>query len=749
MLGPVLVSALLTSALVTGAQAQLGAPPQSTEAGGVSVSGPAGIAQGNSAQPKPAPGQVLLQADYVSHGPGGTLGEGNVTASTADLAIRAAAAMLDADLGTARFVGKVSIGSDQIRATASSLEVHIDTGKWRVTDAHAVIDPEYFGGTVVSPLYVTGRDVFTPEGRDAVEALAATGTSCDRTDPHYDLRSSHISVLPSGKVRLRRPTLYVLGHRVFRYPFDLTLSTDSRNNRIVPEVGQSEAEGYYAKFGYLYTMGDENSGLLRLNLTQKRGTGVGFDHQLQTKRQTANLSLFVEPEEGAVTSHVQHRLQLTDTMRWELSSSLQRNSGYYGSTETLSSSFTLSNTAPREMSQLGVQQSLSETGTRTSRRFTAAFSHQENPSPDFGWNLRTSYQDMRYTAGQPGDQELDTSAEFHGRANQYDWRFLADRRYDVDGSRYTGDQFYQTLNRLPELVLNTDARRLPALSVLGGRNTRIGVELGRYRQLPEGTSVGRAAMRLELGGDTKRITGSAKLQTSARYYQAAYDDGSAKYLLGLTSQLTAGLGGRWDTRLQFNYGRPSGYSPLRLDFWGRQDAMQFQAVRSHPGHSRIELTTGFDFVSSQWNTAVAKVEWMTSRSSKLQLQGGYDIENATWRPINAMWEFVHPRRLLVSLGSQYDLDMSKLRQVNANLEWLVTPRTRLELLGSYSGYTHRVDDLNVRVTRDLHCWLGSASWNKLTGEFQLNLGLKAFPSVQTNFGMQRGFRFSTGTGGYY
>jgi hypothetical protein len=550
-------------------------------------------------------------------------------------------------------------------------------------------------------------------------------------------------------VRLRKPTLYVLGHRLFRYPFDLTLSTDSRNNRIVPEIGQSEAEGYYAKFGYLYTMGEENSGLLRLNLTQKRGTGVGFDHELQTKRQSAMLSLFVEPSEGAVSSRLQHRLQLTDTLKWDLSGSLQRNSGYYGSTETLSTNFTLSHTTPQEMSQLGVEQSLSETGSNTSRRFTAAFTHQQNPSPNFGWNVRSSYQDVRYAANQASDQELATSTEFHGRASSYDWRLVADRRYDIDGDRYTGDRSYQTLNRLPELVLNTDARRLPLLAALGGKNTRLGVEVGRYRQLPEDASVSRAAVRLEVGGDTKRITGSARLQTSARYYQAAYDDGSAKYLLGLTSQLTAGLGGRWETRLQFNYGRPAGFSPLRMDFWGRQDAVQFQAVRFHPGQSRIELTTGFDFVSSQWNTAVANIEWMTSRSSKLRLQGGYDLENATWRPLNAMWEFAHPRRLLVSLGSQYDLDRSKLRQVNANIDWLVTPRTRLELLGSYSGYTHSVDDLNVRVTRDLHCWLGSASWNKLTGEFQVNLGLKAFPSVQTNFGMQRGYRFSTGTGGYY
>jgi hypothetical protein len=739
MLGPFTVWALLAACFA--AWAEGGAP-------GARQDGPGQGAGAFVGLQRPTDGQIGVQADHVSRRAGGTVVEGSVRAAVGDLTLQADAAMVDADLAVARFVGRVSIGSAQVKTVASSLEVHVDTGKWRVTDALTVIEPDYFGGTVASPIYVNAREVWTPQGRDVIEAGGAQATSCDRDHPHYDLRSSQVRVLPSGKVKLRKPSLYVLGRRVFRYPFDLTLSTNSRSNRIVPEIGQSEAEGYYAKFGYLYTMGDANSGLLRLNLTQKRGTGIGFDHELQTPRQTAEVSLFVEPAEGAVTSRAQHRLQLSDTMNWDLNASLQRNSGYYGSTQTLSSNWTVTNTTPEATSQLGLQRSLSEAGSNTSRRFSAAFSHRQNPSPDFGWNVRSSYQDVRYTAGQPGDQELETSAEFHGRSSLFDWRLLADRRYDVDGSRYTGDQNYRTLNRVPELVLNTDGRRMPALRVLGGQDVRLGVELGRFRQSPDDLSVSRAAARLEVGGRERRLTGSSRFQTSARYYQAVYDDGSAKYMLGATSQLTAGIGGGWETRMQMSYGRPAGYAPIRLDYWGRQESMQLQAVRLRPNRSRIELSTGFDFVSDQWNAVVGRAEWMTSRSSKLQLQGGYDVEQATWRPLNATWEFVHPRRLLISLGSQYDLDQSKLRQVNANLDWLVTRRTRLEALGAYSGYTHSVDNLDLRVTRDMHCWLGSASWSKLTGEFQINLGLKAFPSVQTNFGMQRGYRSSTGTGAY-
>ena len=83
-----------------------------------------------------------------------------------------------------------------------------------------------------------------------------------------------------------------------------------------------------------------------------------------------------------------------------------------------------------------------------------------------------------------------------------------------------------------------------------------------------------------------------------------------------------------------------------------------------------------------------------------------------------------------------------------NLDWMLSHKTRLEVIARYSGDTKSVDDLDVRVTRDLHCWVGAVSWSKLTGDFQINLGLKAFPSMQANFGSSRGVDFQSDTGSF-
>lgn len=694
-------------------------------------------------------GKFQLQAEHLGVREGAAYAEGGLRAVSGNMTLTADGAVVEPDQVTVHLLGHVVIGSPQMQTTATSIEINIETNHWRSTRARTEIKPGFFEGGVESPLFVRARALEGTGAGELVEALGASGTTCDREHPHYDLRSPKITAIPGRKVIFRKPSLYVFGHRLVRFPFNLALSLESKQNKFIPEFGQSEVEGYFAKLAYLYVLNPENSGLLRLNVTQKRGTGLGFDHTLETAQQHGELAVLWEPNEGALSSRLDHRWQMSQEMSSELTSNLQRNSGYYGETETLSNNWTLRRATTEANSQLGFQQSVSQSGSSTSRSFTSAFSHQQRQGANTDWSVRSNYRSSGYTSSQAADEELQSSLEYGHRARAYDWRVVADKRYDLDGSSYTGDSTYRYLNRLPQFTFNTDSTRMPGIKPLGRIGTQATVELGRYEQRPDNVTISRAALKLDLGGSERRITGSSRLRTAARYYQAFYDDGSAQYLLGATSQLRQELGDHWNLQTSLNYFRPDGYAPLQLDYWARQEDMQFQAVRLSPDHSRIDLSGGYDFVGNQWRTLLGQFEYMTSRSSKLEMQTGYDLEAATWRPLNARWTFVHPREMSLALGAQYQIEDSQLRQITMDLDWLVTPRTRLELQTTYSGYTHALDEMDVRVTRDLHCWIGSVAYSRLTGEFQVNLGLKAFPSEKTNFGSTRGPRFESGAGASY
>jgi hypothetical protein len=709
----------------------------------------AGAAQPSATQPSPPPsleeGQFRIRAGGATQsGDGAIEAKDHVAVETKDLTLTADSATVSPDHIIVEFSGHVTIGSSQITGTATSLEVNVETSKWRAAHARATIKPDFFQKAVTEPVYVRTDSLAMPPGSDAIEARGALVTTCDRNDPHYDVRSPHVTVLPGRKVTFEKPSLYLFGHRLFRSPINLTFGLDSKENKFIPEIGENEVEGYFAKFAYLYVMNPQNSGVFRLNLTQKRGTALGFDHTLEAGTQRGQLSVLWEPKQGALSSRLTDRWAITKDFTSDLSSNFQRNSGYYGESQTLSNNWTLRKSGSSYNSQLGLQQSLSTSGTSTSRLFSTALSHQQLNGANTDWDFRSTLRDSSFGGTVPSLDELDTSFEFRNRHPGYDWRLAADNRYDVGGT--TTSSGSQILHRLPELVFNTDSDRMKALRLLGRIGTQAVMELGRYIQDPGGLDVNRAGFKFDIGGSERQITGSARLRTAARYYQSFYDDGSAQYMLGLTSDLRETIGEHWNARAQFSYSKPAGFAPITLDYWARQSDVSFQVVRATANHSRLDLSSGYDFINKQWRTALGQLEVMTSGSSKLHLQTGYDIQAAQWRPLDARWMFAHPRLLQVSLGAQYDLQQSKLRQTTMDLDWLVTPRTRVELQTSYSGFTHQIDQMDVRLTRDLHCWVAGVSYSKLTGQFQVNLGIKAFPSLQPNFGMIRGPMFQSGAG---
>jgi hypothetical protein len=716
-------------------------PTTGSEAPAPSVQGPPTTASGAAAAP--APGTVRITADHGRLTDEGTLVEGSVRAETEELTVEASSAQLDRDQVNVTFVGEIVVGAKGLKTTATDLRVNIETGAWRAARARAELAPSFFAGGVAEPVYVSGRELTSVSSSGPLEALDGTATTCDRDHPHFELRSARVRVIPDRRVTISRPALYVLGARILRLPWDVTVPLD-RKSRLSPEVGRNEIEGYYLKLGVPYTANDANSGVARLHLTQLRGVGLGVDHDLLAGPQRARLSLFYEPSEGALRASATHRWRVADDLDWELSSSYQRNSGYSGTGETLTADWSLRKDQGPGSSTLDVQESLSTTSATTSRRTAAAFTHQQRLGGEASLDIRTNYSGYRYSAAS-ATKQLDASVEYRQRLGVGDLRLVANDRFSLSGSETSSS----SLTRLPELTLSTDARRLGGGSGLEALGLRVAAEAGRYEQGSTGLRVGRAALRLDAGGKEYRLGDRTRVQIGARYYQAFYDEGSARYVLGLTTDLRQQLGRHLNVRMQYQDSRPSGYSPVSLDSWGSQRDMTLQMVHQQGEQARFEVSTGYDFISNAWRTASGRLELLTSGWSKLSLQASYNLATAQWRPLDARWVWVRPEELKLSLSSVYAMAASQLQQVGADLDWTLGHRTRLQMTTRYSGYTHRVDQLAMTVTRDLHCWQAAVSYDKLTSDFQVTLGLKAIPGLQANLGSGRGYASGAGAGSYF
>lgn len=692
------------------------------------------------------PDEVRLQGDTLTYRDQVTTVRGRVELRYHDLTIRSQAAELDRDRVWGTFHGAVSLEAKLYKALGQELRVNLDTEEFQARGAAAEVAPEFFGQFVTEPLYLRADEVSGDPSR--VVGDHGLGTSCDHwPGPHWMLRSDRIVYRPGDDVSFAKPTLYMFGHRLFRYPWDLHLSLRRRENRFLPEVGQNEVEGYYAKFAYGYALNEANSGFLRLNLTQKRGTGYGFDHSLALDNQQGEFSVFFEPEEGSFSGRLDHRAQLSRTFNTNLSLNFQQDTGYSSTSDSLNGDLTFRYDAGRSSTQLGFQESIIGSDYSTSRRFASNLNYRERLGTDGDWSLRSTYRRSAYsTSDEDPDEELETELNWRQQFSAFSLDLQAQKRYDLDASRYTGDDSYYTINRIPDLTLRSESARLGNLRLLGSAFEST-LYLGWYQQMPEDVDLGRAGIDLRLPGHVQELGGRASLRTSGRFQQMFYSDGSARWIGQLESEYYRKLSRSWESRLNFSYTRPNGYSPLRLDYSSPASTLYWQAVRLVPERMRLDFSFGRDFHNNSYQDAILRSEIMLSKRNRLEAQTGYSLDLDEWRPLNLRWVYATAETWWSAVTVNYSLDDTELTNISFDVDWNPSPKWRVQFIGGYSG---ALDQADFKIIRDLHCMQASLTYIDSTKEIRFGLGIKAFPSDTRAFGVSgRGQQFESNFGDQY
>lgn len=669
--------------------------------------------------PEPQGEQFTMSADRIYYYGGAAALQGNVVVKYKGYTITADTAEIDADRVWGQFRGKVTITAEHYQTTVERLRVNFDTDEWTLDGVRTVVAPEYFERGVAEPIYIRSGTVEAEPGGETAHIRDALVTTCDLDHPHYGLTSPHATLREDGKVVLRRPALELFGQTIFRYPWNLVLDTNQRNNRFFPEFGQNSVEGFFAKVAYLYLAGDLGEGFFRLHLTQRRGVGLGADHSFAGSHR-GQVSLFYEPQQGAFSVRGRDDYDFSDRFSSAINLSLQNNSGYEAATTSLASNWSLRYRGEDFTTALSFDHSLTDSAYSSARRFTTNFSHQQRFSDQGNWNLRAIM--LRSDYGNTTRSTLDADFQISDRYDAFDWALAADRTWDLEGT-----QGGYGVDRLPELVVNTDSRRLGDLELLGFIPFRATLRTGQLLQYPEGDRIAMASLDTQLGGESVRW-GPSTFRLGGRFQQGFYSDGSARYAVGLTSNLDTEYGGGWVTRLSYSYAGTHGYSPLRSEYAGTYDELTYQIVRQGGQRSRLELAGGYDFHDHRHREARLRAYWAITDRDRIEVSAGRAFEEGIWRPIRARWIHAGTNPTYLALSSYYDLARGQLSNAEVELDWRLGSKWRIEALGSYSGYTNDFDQLNLRLTRDLHCWVASLTYNLALNELRLNLGIKAFPS---------------------
>jgi LPS-assembly protein len=662
---------------------------------------------------------------------------GNVRFAYDDVEVACDEMVANLEENTAALSGRVVLRAKGEELHGATLLVRLDTRQWELAPAKAAISPHYFERGVLSPLYVGAREV---QGlADRLVVRGATFTTCDLPHPHYEIVARRLRIWPGRKLIADHAAVFILGKHIFTLPWFLVSLREPQRQPIVPQLGQNEFEGYYLKTLVNYVINPNSYGAAHLDLMSRRGFGKGIEHT--EVYPTGRSSIYVYQVNNTTTGadELTARGQLEQTFRGGLALRAAadfRSDNYYylSGSQVLNSQLGL--TRGRASSNTSLAFDYNRTsGAFDSSRFSANLRHDER-GPRYGWSLDSTYDDHGTFGGATNDQELNNRLQITDHESRMDARLLVTKRFDPDGDAFTGDDFYQVVDHLPELMLETDTYRLRARPL--GLPARMTFSVGNFSEQPTLLQ----AYRIFFGYDgipkTIKLGPTTRFNAQARFQQYLYGDRdhTAQYVYGGNLRLEQDLGADVKARLGYVLSEPKGYTPFRFDYVGAYRTAAFDLVYRHGDRARALLRTGYDARFSRWQDILARLDVPLAPTVQFGLSGAYDANRGLPRDLLTTLRF-GDRRTALELSTDYQPQTGRLQRATTYLDWVANPRWRVQLLTGYDGAQHRWQWGEVLLTRSLHCWEVSAYYSLQRNLFRLDFRIKAFDWGKPDFGVGR------------
>ncbi|MHB1000910.1 MAG: LPS-assembly protein LptD [Armatimonadota bacterium] len=682
------------------------------------------------------------------------VGSGGVQADYQDFKITADSAETNLQTSIAVFIGNVKLINKENTVEGERLVLNLKTKEWAFENAKSQIIPAAFQNRILSPAYIKGAEVSGDD--DSLTLNTGMLTTCDLEHPHYYFSVKDLEFFPDSKIVAHNVSLVGLDKRLFTLG-TLLIPIKGLGSTIVPQVGSSAEEGSFLKTSYAYMATDKNTGILKLDLMQKRGIGTGINHSYNIAEGDGSLSVYYlrDQEIGGnnITGTFQHQQKL-GTVNMNFNAGYRTNSYlYYPATTARDWQLTLNHNNTRATTAMAVQSS-SNKGSGTSDNLTTTIRHMRQFSDNLNGIFSVNMRSYNSTGMTSSDRELDSTIELRQRADKFDLSLTATKRTDMDGDEYTGDNFYSSLDRLPELTLDTDSYRL-GNKTLFGIPYRLSISAGKYHEMPTDTTGDRLLLQFDMLDKSIDIGSKNELNLSGGFRQAYYASDMAQYMLKMNSTLTTRYTDYLKSRVSWNYQKPDGYSPFRFDYTGKYNYARAILDYQNSSKMRWSLSSGYqlDNRDNPWQDMAFRFTAHPDSSYAYSLSTGYDLNRGKWRNLISQFQVSKPKKIGLDIGTRYDMELGKFDMIRGRFDIYAGKKWRVEGITSWDGATKQFDYKAFRLTRDLHCCEVSVTYNDESGfrndkGIRLDFRIKALP-MSDRFGIgQFGQSVDTSMGEY-
>lgn len=710
------------------------------------------------------------------------VGEGNVQLNYRGYKVTCERATYDRKTQTATFETNVVLDNGSQVVYADAVTLSLRTSEFTAISGRTVVPPALIGANLQEPLIISGHEIL----RRGNVTTARDGflTTCDFPYPHYKIGFHQAEIIQKKRVILRNAVFYRYDKPIFRIKYLALPISDRISYSYLPLIGRSDEEGYFIKAALAYVGGTSlPQGILRLDLMQKKGVGIGVDQAYRFgKSALGSFILYTLKDQNRNVNNLNLRLnhqQQIGTVRLGITSDLQNNSYNSISPESRTQISTITANRAVGPSTTSVTLNLGKNsfGTTSSSSNTAYSIQQiETFGSSSNVTLRLTGANNQSDSGNSHNLRTEQLGDLQarGRAGIFDVALAANKNFLSRSTIQTGtadpvaNDYFSGTERLPDLTLSTDSSRFGG--ILRSIPTRVTFGLGQFVDGTPGTRISTDRALFDLNTTPRPFSlspgGRLSLQASGGFRQTIYTANAAQYVLTNQLQLTQKFSSIDSLNFTYGYLRPYGGEPIgfRYDQTGSNNNLGANYTLNG-GSVKATLLTGYD-IQRAWNNDlgpnVARNPWQN-----LSSQVAFRFSDIFQTRFTASYDWNHGKLLdatnrfrirshngpSIDTSVRYDPNTRKFSQIVGSLQTPLFSRDAAFIAyAGYNGISRRYDYKNFSFTRSFHDYDFTLNYNdqpyglRTQKGFTISFRLKAFPTFAQTAGGQYGTGLDIGSG---
>jgi len=551
---------------------------------------------------------------------------------------------------------------------------------------------------------------------ETVEIAGGSFTTCDLEEPHYHIVAKEMIIYPKDKIIARNISWYEGKIKIITLPYFLIFLDRKTQQPILPKIGQNSTDGWFIKTYFNYYVDEKSYGTLYIDWLEKKGIGTGVEHTLEIGNTNhpgeTSFYLYQIKDKNSGNINLSGRIKYEQEFEEDLKTQVTLN--YSGSRATggellsnsLKSQFNLDKKGEKYNLKISGKYNFSGTGLGQedlSIDGNVTVKHNYTFSDKLNSALTLVYIDKNPASQEVADRELKPKLELKYKGEGYSLNVTTEKRFDLDGENYTGENISKIIDRLPEFVFNKSAAVIGDTKITYDIDASVGhfYEAATEEDNWRGEYIINVKRPFNLG---EYLT----LTPSGIFRQDVYLTGEARYLVGGKVDLKAVYNPYISSTLSYSYNKSVGPTPFNFDYITPLTNTISEKLTLKPSEKvKLDLSTNYNFITENFGNLVAKLEYKPKDDWKMNFSSSYNLNTKEWT-----------------------------KKINSTLDLQVTDDWRIKYKGVVDLDDFKLTNSVVGITRDLHCREITINYKQATKSFWVEFYIKAFPTEKITIGGQ-------------